>query len=190
MVVDSHREGPLGLFLTDHPSVKEFTQLARTGKVLDPTGLVGGRKLLLDDLVAQLNTFVTDVDPGASDELLDLLLTLTAKGTFEQVSALTNSRHPASLLVGRFVSIRLLRDDHPPEMCAVHLSYGQYPFRMSSSPVSSDDDQPCSNPRGSPDDRVEPHSEVKMSSIRPYSFAPWAVRYLSRSMSLEICSTL
>src|SRR5690606_15290822 len=40
-------------------------------------------ELLLDDLVAELNALVADVDPGAGDQLLDLLLGLAAEGALE-----------------------------------------------------------------------------------------------------------
>src|SRR3712207_7472714 len=53
----------------------------------------GLRELFLDDLVAEVDALVADVDPGASDELLDLLLALPAERALEQVTALTDSCH-------------------------------------------------------------------------------------------------
>src|SRR3712207_4660140 len=53
----------------------------------------GLRELFLDDLVAEVDALVADVDPGASDELLDLLLALAAERALEQVTALTDSCH-------------------------------------------------------------------------------------------------
>ena len=195
MVVDSHREGALGLLLPNHPRIKELTQFTRTGQLVEATDLLRGGELLLDDLVAQIDALITDVDPGASDELLDLLLALSAEGTLEEVPALTNPRHPALLLVGRPTSSRPSGRSFP-EVCAVHHSRGRYLPRRCRLPcwVTTRNPAVALETRGPPHAGRElvrrPHREVRTSSIRPYSLAPWAVRYLSRSMSLDTCSTL
>jgi hypothetical protein len=57
-------------------------------------------ELFLDDLVAEIDALVADVDTGASDQLLDLLLALSTERTLEQVATVTYTRHPRySLLV-------------------------------------------------------------------------------------------
>jgi hypothetical protein len=50
-------------------------------------------ELLLDDLVAQVDALVADVDAGTGDELLDLLLALAAEGTLQQVTRLSDTCH-------------------------------------------------------------------------------------------------
>jgi hypothetical protein len=50
---------------------------------LFPLHLAGLGQLLFDDLVAEVDALVADVDPGARYELLDLLLRLPAEGALE-----------------------------------------------------------------------------------------------------------
>ena len=56
------------------------------------------RPALFDDLVAQLDALVADVDAGAGDQLLHLLLALAAERALEQVGALTDACHIGPLL--------------------------------------------------------------------------------------------
>jgi hypothetical protein len=49
------------------------------------TKLRGLGELLLDDLVAEVDAFVADVDARTGDELLDLLLALPAERALQQV---------------------------------------------------------------------------------------------------------
>ena len=92
VVVDRHREGLLGRLLAHHVLLEELEDLLRLGE-LDEPELAGLGQLLLDDLVAEVDALVADVDPGAGDELLDLLLALAAEGALEQVSAVTDACH-------------------------------------------------------------------------------------------------
>jgi hypothetical protein len=64
----------------------------------------GDGQLLVDDLVAEVNALVADVDAGAGDQLLDLALGLPAEaaeklfvgvgGTCQRVSPWTGARPP------------------------------------------------------------------------------------------------
>ena len=85
MVVNGNRKRPLGLILADYVFVEEVVDLLRAGKILN----VKRRwncELFIDDLVTKIDAFVTDVDAGAGDQLLDLPLRLAAE-TAEQLLA-------------------------------------------------------------------------------------------------------
>src|SRR5206468_3141967 len=92
VVVDRDRERTLGLVLADDVLLQEVVDLLGLGQLVE-LEVRGLGELFLDDLVAEVDALVADVDPGARDELLDLLLALPAEGALEQVTALTDSRH-------------------------------------------------------------------------------------------------
>ena len=73
-------------------TLKELVDLARLGQLVPPH-LGGLGELLLDDLVAEVDALVADVDAGACDELLHLLLALSAERALEQVAAVTDACH-------------------------------------------------------------------------------------------------
>jgi hypothetical protein len=111
VVVDGDRQGPLGLVLADHVGVEELADLAGLGQLVEAElGVL--RQFLFDDLVAEIDALVADVDTGPSDQLLDLLLALSAERTLEQVATVTYTRHPTypSLPV---VPYGLPADGHP-----------------------------------------------------------------------------
>ena len=62
------------------------------------TLFAGFGEALLDDLVAQFDALVADVDAGTGDQLLHLLLAFAAEGTLEQVGALPDAGHSRSPL--------------------------------------------------------------------------------------------
>ncbi len=78
VVVDRHRQRALGLFLADHVVVQHVADLARPGQVVE-VELDRCGQLLVDDLVAEIDALVADVDAGAGDQLLDLALALAAE---------------------------------------------------------------------------------------------------------------
>jgi hypothetical protein len=82
VVVDGHREGPLRLFLADYVLVEDRVDLLRLRQVLEVEG-GSGCQLLVDDLVAEIDAFVADVDAGSGDQLLDLALRLAAEAAEE-----------------------------------------------------------------------------------------------------------
>src|SRR5713226_8938347 len=81
--------------LPDHVLVEEPVYLGRLGKLVE-LQLGGLGKLLLDDLVAEIDALVADVHTGAGDELLDLLLALAAERALQQVTAVADTCHPAT----------------------------------------------------------------------------------------------
>src|ERR671917_2460291 len=101
VVVDGHRQRPLGLVLPDDVLLEEVVDLLRLRQFVE-LQVRGLRELFLDDLVAEVDALVADVDPGASDELLDLLLALPAERALEQVTALTDSCHLLTSTSGGF----------------------------------------------------------------------------------------
>jgi hypothetical protein len=82
VVVDGDRERPFGALLADHVLLEDVIDLARLRQVLE---LEGGRsrELLIDDLVAEIDALVADVDAGAGNQLLDLPLRLAAEAAEE-----------------------------------------------------------------------------------------------------------
>ena len=57
--------------------------------------LAGLGELLLDDLVAQVDALVADVDARSGDQFVDLLLALPAERALEQIAAVTDACHGA-----------------------------------------------------------------------------------------------
>jgi hypothetical protein len=82
VVVDRDRERALGGVLADDVVVEDVVDLSRLRQVLELEGGWSG-ELLVDDLVAQIDALVADVDAGAGDQLLDLPLRLAAEAAEE-----------------------------------------------------------------------------------------------------------
>jgi hypothetical protein len=98
VVVDGDGEDLLGVLLADDVVVQELVDLTGLGQLVE-ADLGGLRQLLLDDLVAQIDAFVADVDTWTRDQLLDLLLRLAAERALQQLPAIPKLRHglPAPL---------------------------------------------------------------------------------------------
>jgi hypothetical protein len=97
VVVDGDRESLLRGLLPDDVLLEEGEDLLRLRQVELARGLLARfGETLLDDLVAELDALVADVDARPSDELLHLLLALATKGALEQVGALPDACHPVS----------------------------------------------------------------------------------------------
>jgi hypothetical protein len=80
VVVHRHRERLLGLFLPDHVLVQDLLDLRRSGDLGDGLGNLA-LLVLRENLVAQRDALVADVDGGPGDELPDRILRLSAEGT-------------------------------------------------------------------------------------------------------------
>src|SRR5256885_2468528 len=78
VVVDRDRERPLGLFLRDDVVVEDGVDVARARQVVE-VELRRSGELLIDDLVAEIDALVADVDAGTGDKLLHLALALAAE---------------------------------------------------------------------------------------------------------------
>jgi hypothetical protein len=98
MVVDRDGECPLRFLLRDDVVVQHGVDVERTRQVVE-VELRGSGQLLVDDLVAEIDALVADVDPGARDQLLDLPLALAAEAAEELLVAFGCSGH--CLLVPR-----------------------------------------------------------------------------------------
>ena len=80
VVVDGDREDLLGALLADDVLVERVVDLARVGQLR--CGRLRARRLehlLVDDLPAEIDALVADVDALARDQLADLLLALAAE---------------------------------------------------------------------------------------------------------------
>src|SRR6202044_3150609 len=103
VVVNGHGQGLLGLVLADHVRVEELLDLPRLGQAV-PLELGGVGELFLDDLVTEVDALVAYVHAWAGDELLDLLLALTAERALQQVPTVTDACHPDTPLHGAAVT--------------------------------------------------------------------------------------
>jgi hypothetical protein len=74
--------------------------LPRFGQVLELDRRRRG-ELLIDDLVAEVDALVTDVDTGAGDQLFDLPLRLAAKAAEELLVRVCGACQRNPLLAGR-----------------------------------------------------------------------------------------
>ncbi len=92
VVVHGDRQDLLGAVLTDDVVVQVLVDLTRLRELVE-ADLGALRQLLFDDLVAEVDALVADVDAWTRDELLDLLLALPAERALQQVPAVTELGH-------------------------------------------------------------------------------------------------
>src|SRR5262245_147816 len=97
VVVDGDGQDLLRLLLPDDVVVEVLVDLTRLREVVE-LDLRALRQLLLDDLVAEIDALVADVDAGTGDELLDLLLALPAERALQQIATVTEFGHDVSSL--------------------------------------------------------------------------------------------
>ena len=153
---------------------------------LDLTGL---GELLLDDLVAEIDALVADVDAGAGDEFLDLLLALPAEGALQQVTAVTDAchecrpqSHPAHTRPVRALVTVPAEHRLPGSVEVLRSGDASVGGRRRGRAAPATCRSPCSAPTGAS------FRLWMISSMIPYSLASSAVRILSRSMSWRTCS--
>ena len=92
VVVDRDGEALLGLLLADHVLVEEFLDLHRLGKA-HAAFLLFVLALLGDDVEADVDALVTDVDGRAGDQLAHVPLALVAERALESVRLGFLARH-------------------------------------------------------------------------------------------------
>ena len=96
VVVDGDGQRALGGVLADDVALEEVADLGGLGQLVE-LDVVGVGEFLFDDLVAQVDALVADVHAGARDELLDLLLALSAERALQQVTAVSDACHGAGV---------------------------------------------------------------------------------------------
>jgi hypothetical protein len=92
VVIDGNSQRLLGRLLAHDVGLQEVEDLARLGQLIEAE-VAGLGQLLLDDLIAQVDALVADVDHRPGDQLLDLLLGLAAEGTLQQIAAFARTCH-------------------------------------------------------------------------------------------------
>ena len=95
VVVDRHRQRALGGLLADDVLLEDRVDLHRLREVLEVEGGSAG-ELLVDDLVAEIDALVADVDARTRDQLLDLPLRLAAEAAEELLVGIGGSGHRVS----------------------------------------------------------------------------------------------
>ena len=97
VVVDRDREAALRLFLRDDVLVQLGVDLGGARQVLEIERARRG-ELLVDDLVAEIDALVADVDAWTGNQLLDLPLRLAAEAAEKLFVSFARARHPDLLL--------------------------------------------------------------------------------------------
>jgi len=77
--------------LTNNILIEEFINLLWLWNFSEAKGGVL-LQLFDDDLVTEIDTFVADIDARTGNELLNLLLRLSAEGALKKVSSFTDTR--------------------------------------------------------------------------------------------------
>src|SRR5262249_29630974 len=105
VVVHRHRQDLLGALLADHVLVEDGLDLGRLRQAPELARLLLF-PLLRDDVVAQLDAFVADVNGGAGDELADVVLALATERAPQGSVAFAGAGHRLATSGAR---VRLLR---------------------------------------------------------------------------------
>src|SRR5262249_5675445 len=87
VIVDGDREHLLGALLADHVLVQNLLDLVGLGQLVART-LRSVLELLANDVVTQLDTLVANKHRGASDELANFVLTLSAERAVQKLSVI------------------------------------------------------------------------------------------------------
>jgi hypothetical protein len=100
MVVDGYRQGALRGFLADHVLVEDRVDFLRTGQSIEVEAgrRRGNYRFLIDDLVAEVDALVADVDARPGDQLLYLPLRLATEAAEELLVAIGRTCQRSSLL--------------------------------------------------------------------------------------------
>ena len=122
VVVDRDRQRLLGGLLADDVLLEELVDLPWLQQI-SQAGVRALAELFLDDLVAQVDALVADVDTGASDELLDLFLALPAERALEQVTTVADACHA---------------DSPSGKQCPMAMCPRRYPFGSTSGSIPRD----------------------------------------------------
>src|SRR5690606_28236319 len=86
VVVRRHRQHFLGPLLADHLLVEDVLDLFRGGQLVAATAADVLLNFFRDDVVAQIDTLVTDKHRRASNQLAHLVLTFAAEGAVKQLA--------------------------------------------------------------------------------------------------------
>src|SRR5437773_6207599 len=95
VIVDRDGEDLLGPLLADHVLVEDVLDLGGLGKRADLAALLF-LPLLSDDVVAELDALVADVDRRAGDQFADVVLALPAERALQRSVAFARSGHRLS----------------------------------------------------------------------------------------------
>ncbi len=78
MVIDGHGKGFLCILLADHVLIEHKLDILRLGQLHEAeVGFLAD--FFFDDLVAEFNAFITDIDPRSCHKLADLFLGFATK---------------------------------------------------------------------------------------------------------------
>ena len=126
VVVDRDRERALRLLLRDDVVVQDGVDVERLREIVEVE--LRGRELLVDDLVAEIDALVADVDAGTSDQLLDLPLALPAEAAEQLLVTLARPSHRVS-----FYSDFTVDGRGPLQRCSITRS--MIPYSLASAAV-------------------------------------------------------
>jgi hypothetical protein len=84
VLIDGNCEPLLGVFLSDHIFIKEGFDLSWL-RQRRSSSYRFGLLIVCDDLVADINAFITDINGRTGDQFLDFILRLAAEGTTQRI---------------------------------------------------------------------------------------------------------